>query len=427
MTTFTCIFASAAHHGAPSSPTRRAPARYWTPTMPVRHLLTVVLLASLSACGGGEAPPAASADSAQRPLLLVPEDVVTAEHRAFGQGPVVSGSLQPEQSADLRAEVSGVVVEVLRDDGDSVQAGDLLVRIDPSAHRDQLLSAESAVRSATDALDQARRQLERMQTLAEKGLIPAQNLEEAESRRNQAQSELASARARAVEARQQVERTEVRAPFDGVVSGRQVSGGDTVQVGRELLKVMVPGSMRFEGLIAADQVGRVSVGDPVEFRVNGYPGRTFSGTVARVDPVANVATRQVQVIVSIDGSAMSDVSADAPALVAGLYAEGRIEVERRQVVTAPASAVIREGDAAWVWTVADGTLHRQSIEAGEQDSRTGLVEIVAGLQPGDGLLRRPIGALRDGAPVQVGGATAASPAPGGTGTDAAQSQATGGR
>ena len=387
--------------------------------MRTRSLLIPTLLMTLAACGGGEAPPGAGS-AAERPLLLVPEDVVVAEQRGFGQGPVISGSLQPEQSADLRAEVSGVVLEVLRDDGDEVTAGDLLVRIDPSAHRDQLLSAEAAARAASDALEQAQRQLERMQTLAGRGLIPAQNLEETESRRNQAQSELASARARAVEARQQVERTEVRAPFAGVVSGRQVSGGDTVQVGRELLKVIVPGSMRFEGLIAADQVGRVAVGNPVEFRVNGYPGRSFRGRVSRVDPVANAATRQVQVMVAIDAVAVGD-AAGAVALVAGLYAEGRIEVERRQVVTAPASAVVREGDAAWVWALADGSLRRQAVEAGEQDHRTGLVEIVAGLQPGDRMLRRPIGALRDGAAVQVGASAAAPAQP-----EPAQAQTAGG-
>ncbi|MDP0971963.1 HlyD family efflux transporter periplasmic adaptor subunit, partial [Klebsiella pneumoniae] len=78
--------------------------------------------------------------------------------------------------------------------------------------------------------------------------------EDAEVRRNAAQSELAAARARVVTARQQVTRTEIRAPFDGVVSERKISVGDTVQIGRELIKVIDPASMRFEGQISADRL-----------------------------------------------------------------------------------------------------------------------------------------------------------------------------
>lgn len=355
--------------------------------------LTLPALLLLVACGGkpgvGDADPVAAA----KPLLLVEEDIAVAEQRAFGQGPVISGSLQPEQRADLRAEVAGIVLEVLHDNGDAVKQGDLLVRIDPTGQRDQLLSAEAAERAASDALDQARRQLERMQTLSGKGLVTAENVEAAETRRNQAQSELASARARAVEARQQVSRTQVRAPFDGVVSARKVSAGDTAQLGKELLDVIVPGTMRLEGLIAANQVGRVEAGDAVEFRVNGYPGTTFRGQVQRVNPIANEATRQVQVMVGIDPGSTT--------LVAGLYAEGRIEVERRAAITAPDSALLSEGDDRFVWQVEDGALHRQAVQTGETDPRSGLVEIVSGLDAGDRLLRRPLGALREGARVEL--------------------------
>jgi len=357
----------------------------------------------LSACGGAPAPDVTADAKADQPLLLVEQDVIVAEERAFGQGPVVSGSLQPEQRAQLRAEVAGIVLDVLHDNGDLVKDGDVLVRIDSTALRDQLLSAEASERAAKDALDQARRQLERMQTLSGKGLVTTQNLEEAESLRNQAQSALASAHARVVEARQQLSKTTVRAPFDGVVSARQVSAGDTAQLGKELLEVMVPGTMRLEGLIAADQVGRVNAGDAVEFRVNGYPGHAFRGRVDRVNPIANAATRQVGVMVDIEPTETD--------LVAGLYAEGRIEVARRDAVTAPESALLREGDDAFVWEIEDGILHRRQVETGEQDPRSGVVEILAGVEAGDRLLRRPLGALRDGARVEFAQPVAPAKAP----------------
>jgi multidrug resistance efflux pump len=113
--------------------------------------------------------------------------------------------------------------------------------------------------------------VQRLKTLQAQGMTSMQALEDAEVRRNNAQSDLVAARARASTARQQLQRTEVRAPFDGVVSERKVSAGDTAQVGKELVKVIDPRSMRFEGLVSADRLHELKLGQAVSFRVNGYP------------------------------------------------------------------------------------------------------------------------------------------------------------
>ena len=126
------------------------------------------------------------------------------------------------------------------------------------------------MRAIAQAFDQAERQVQRLKTLQAQGMTSMQALEDAEVRRNNAQSELAAARARVVSARQMLQRTEVRAPFDGVVSDRKVSSGDTAQVGKELLKVIDPRTMRFEGLVSADRMSELQLGQRVSFRVNGY-------------------------------------------------------------------------------------------------------------------------------------------------------------
>jgi len=176
-----------------------------------KSLLAVALALALTACGG-ETPSDAKPKPAA-PLQLVAEDVLLLDTQSLAQGPVISGSLQPELRADLRAEVAGVVLEVLKDNGDAVAKGDLLIRLDPTAIRDKLLSAQEAERAASVAMDQSERQLKRMQSMAGQGLVATEALENAEAKRNQAQADLASARARVVEARQQMEKTEVRAPL----------------------------------------------------------------------------------------------------------------------------------------------------------------------------------------------------------------------
>ncbi|HEX5755039.1 MAG TPA: biotin/lipoyl-binding protein, partial [Arenimonas sp.] len=108
----------------------------------------------LAACSGGQAS-APTADAAPKPLLLVADDLISLQPQGLSQGPVIAGSIQPERSAELRAEVAGVVLDVLKDNGDVVAQGDLLLRIDPTAIRDRLLSAEQAERAAAVATEQA--------------------------------------------------------------------------------------------------------------------------------------------------------------------------------------------------------------------------------------------------------------------------------
>jgi RND family efflux transporter MFP subunit len=357
--------------------------------MTQRLVALLVLALALAACGRG-GPSAQKGAGTGQPLLVAAEDVHTVRASTLTSGPVITGTIQPERRADLRAEVPATVLQVLRENGDAVRRGDVLVRLDDTAIRDALASAESASRAATQAHEQAARQLERMKTLRASGMASAQALDDAEVRHNNAQSDVEASRARVVLARQQLARTEVRAPFDGMVSDRKVSAGDTAQVGKELLKVIDPSSMRFEGLVSADNIGNVKAGQGASFRVNGYPDQVFSGKVRRVNPAANPTTRQVEVLVDFTGQ-------NQPRL-AGLYAEGHVETESGRSLTLPASALVREGDKALAWRVKDGKLQRAAVE---RDPRSGEFVVRSGLAEGDQVIRYPNSMLKDGQVVQA--------------------------
>lgn len=378
-------------------------------------LLILALCLSLTACNqGGKDSKSADKNasaiaSADRGLQVTAEDYVTIQNNALASGPVITGSIQPERKADLRAEVSAIVMQVAKENGEVVRKGDLLARLDDTSFRDQLASSEQAARAAQQTLDQAERQLERLKTLRASGMTSMQALEDAEIRRNNAQSELVAAKARAVAARQQMQRTEIRAPFDGIVSERKVSNGDTAQVGKEIMKVIDPNSLRFQGLITADAVTSVKAGQAVSFRINGYD-QQFIGKVRRVDPAANATTRQVEVLVDFVGK-------DQPH-VAGLYAEGRIEAGSTEALTLINSAIIRDGDKTFVWAIQDDILRRVAVVLGERDVRRGDFAISAGLKKGDKVLRQPLSTFKDGSKVTLvtsagsAGTTApAAPAP----------------
>ena len=367
-------------------------------------LLTVfaVSLTGLIGCGqsagSSAAAPAKSAPVvAQAPtaaLLISPEDLLTVRSNALASGPSITGSVQPERRADLRAEVSAVVLAVLKENGDPVRRGDLLVRLDDTAIRDSLTAADASARAAIQAFEQAERQYQRMATLSQTGVVSTQQLEDVEIRRNTAQSDHAAAKTRVVTARQQLARTEVRAPFDGIVSDRKVSAGDTAQIGKELVKVIDPRSLRFEGMVSADNIGEVKPGQRVSFRVHGFAEREFLGTINRVNPAANATTRQVEVLVNFD-------DAKEQPNVAGLYAEGRIETRRMSALTIPATALVKEGDRAFAWRFKDKAVQKVSLSIGERDARSGEFVLKGGVAEGDMLLRYPTSALQDGQRVEL--------------------------
>jgi len=381
-----------------------------------KTLLVLALASALAACSKESKEPgkpgqetaqagAKGGPKDKRPsqLQVAPEDVLTVQSDTLTSGPVVTGSIQPERKADLRAEVSAVVLQVLKENGDPVKRGDVLVRLDETAIRDTVASADEAVRAASQALDQATRQLDRMKTLRASGMTSAVGLDEAEVRRNSAQSELSAARSRAATARQQLNRTVVRAPFDGIVSERKVSSGDTATIGKELVKVIDPNSMRFQGRVSADSIASVKTGQKVNFRVNGYGEQQFAGVVKRIDPAANAVTRQVEVVIEFADKNQPKV--------AGLYAEGRVDAASTDALMLPESAVVRSGDKAYTWRIKDKTLSQVNLVVGARDPRTGNFEIKQGVAAGDIVLRAPTSNLKDGQKVDMSTARVASAAP----------------
>ena len=360
----------------------------------MRHRLPALVLVSslmllLGACGKPGADGAGTA-----------EDLQSMGLSTYASGPVITGSVQPEKRADLRAEVQAMVLQVFKENGEKVRRGDLLVRLDDSAIRETLSSAEQAARAAAQSFEQAERQFQRMKTLQAQGMSSMQAMEDAEIRRNNAQSELVEAKARAATARQQLQRTEARAPFDGIVSDRKVSAGDTAQVGKELVKVIDPSSMRFEGLVSADRMSELKVGQTVFFKVNGYTQSDFEGKVRRIAAAANPTTRQVEVLVDFAGEQQPGV--------AGLYAEGRVQSQSTSALMLADGAIQREGDQAFVWRVQDGKLNRVAVKLGERDERQGLYQVSVGLKPGDQVLRHPNNALSEGRAVELAKPAAAA-------------------
>ena len=357
-------------------------------------LISVALCLGLSSAMVACKKPDSEADKTAESvaLSLGSEDVLQLGTSEHGTGPVISGSLQPEIRADLRAEVAAMVIKVHKENGEVVRKGDLLVSLDSSVLRDNLNSAEESLRAAAQSLDAAERQFQRIKSLQAQGMVSVQGLEESEVKRNASQSEFVASKARVAVAKQQLDRTEVRAPFHGVVSARKASAGDTAQIGKELIQVIDPSSMRFEGQVSANQMSILKVGQRVNFRINGVAqsGDLLGsrGTIKRIDGAANPVTRQVSVIVEINGK-------DRPPVV-GLFAEGVIETSVKSALMVSESSLRREGDKVFAWVLDGNKIVKRNIQLGDRDTRLGAWVVNSGLVAGDKILRTTSSSLKDG-------------------------------
>ncbi len=338
--------------------------------------LMLLTLGLVAGCGGSGSR--AEQPTADEPVLVSPGSIVIVDSATLHSGPTISGSLQPEHVAAIRAEIGGSVLATRAEAGQRVAKGDTLARIDDSAIRDSWLSARSGVTTADQSAQVAHRNLERTQRLADAGAVSERDLETARINASAADAQLDDARARLAQAGKQLASTRITSPINGIVSERAVNAGDIVSPGMLLYSVVDPGSMRLEAAVPASQLGDVRVGAPVEFSVTGYPERSFTGRIARVNPVVDPATGQIAIMATLPNQSGQ--------LVGGVFAQGRVGAQTRRALAAPANAVIVNGDAATVLRIRGGVVERINVGLGLHDEQAERWAIISGLERGDSLL-----------------------------------------
>jgi membrane fusion protein, multidrug efflux system len=308
-------------------------------------------------------------------------------------GLTLTGTLAAERQATIRAQIAGSVLAVTAEPGQAVRRGQTLARLDSAALTDAYNSARSAVTSARNNLNVATREEARQRALLAAGAVAQRAVETAQQTVVAAQASLAAAQSQLAGAEKQLGYTSIAAPFAGVVSDRPVSSGDVVQPGTALYTVVDPSSLQLEAAVSAEQLGRLRAGSPVEFTVTGYGSRTFRGRITRINPSADPTTRQVRVYAEIP-NARND-------LVAGLYAEGRVESETREGLVVPMNAIDRRMGRPAVLLVRDGKVARVDVELGLADDRDQRVEVRRGVQSGDVVLLGAAQQIQPGTPVRL--------------------------
>ncbi len=370
---------------------------------PRRAAAALAVLATLgaAACGGESAAketpkPAAAA----APLVLGAQDVAVVREAEIGSAVTLGGPLQPKETVKLRAQVPGTISGLRVDRGSPVRRGQRLASIRAAGVVSQAAGARASVAAAEANAAVARKQYEAARTLHAAGAMSAIEEQTAAAQYEAARAQVAAARAQATSAGEAAGFTTVESPLDGVVSARARQDGETVSPGDEILTVVDGRVLELSGQIGVADAARVRVGQVVEFTLDAFPGETFRGRVARVDPVADPGTRQVGVYVELaNGSGR---------IVGGQYARGRIALGASRALVVPATAVQgarADGSGGHVFVVQGGRLAKRAVTLGARDEAAGTVAVASGLQAGEQVIATPTTDVAEGAAVRVAAPT----------------------
>ncbi len=305
------------------------------------------------------------------------------------------GSLRSNESVILRPETSGRISLINFKDGSRVAKGTLLIALDAAMQQAEYDQAKAN-------LGLAQVNLKRSRELFEKKFVSQQALDNVEAAVKVQDATLALAQAK-------LDKTQIKAPFAGVVGIRNVSVGDYVKEGQELINLEDIGTLKIDFRLPESALGQLKSGQTVEVTTDALPQRKFVATLDAINPLVDTGGRSI--------SCLAHLSNAENLLRPGMFVRVRlIFEERRDVLMLPEQAIVPDPNAAFVFRVSDGKAERVVVRTGLR--KNAQVEVVEGLKAGDEIVIAGQMKLRDGAPVSPINPPAAA-APGSPATSAA--------
>jgi membrane fusion protein (multidrug efflux system) len=352
--------------------------------------LAAALFAALVAFGCAKQEK--QAESLSRPVALERVSVATIEEHIEG-----SGELQAKDRAQLASQVDGVVTELAVDEGDRVEAGAVLLAVDPEKRALAVANVRAMKRDAEATLADAERDAARVRSLHESGIASDSALDKGETGLSRARSRVEATGAELGVAERALRDASVRAPFAGLIAHREVSRGEYVRPGQPLFELVALDPIEVEFSVAERDSARVHLGQQVAVKVAPYPEESFTGEVTVISPILDTKTRTLRVkarIANSDGR-----------LRPGLFARTDLGVAQREgALLVPEAAVLQRADGEVVFVATpEGLARRVVVKTGLQ--RQGRVEIVEGLAASDEVVVRGQAALIDGSPIIHQGAS----------------------
>lgn len=350
---------------------------------------------------------AATPPSAVTQLELAQTDVMKAELRDITQGLPISGTVKAVNYAVIKARVAGEVKEITVREGDSVKAGQVLARIDPTEYQRRFEQAQEQAQAAKSQLEIAQRQADTNQALVNQGFISKTAMDNSLASYQGAIATHKAAVAGAEVARKSLDDSVLRAPFAGVIAVRSAQLGERVGIDAKVLELVDLSQLEVEVPLSPSDSIDVRVGQVANLQVEDR-AQKVTAKVKRISPSAQAGSRSVLVYLGLD---------KPEGLRHGLFAKGLLGLGRSQVLAVPLSAVRTDRAKPYVQVVEktgdNFQVAHKTVEMGVRGTDLSQPDAepwvgVSGLEAGSIVLKGQVGALREGLGVKY--TTPASPA-----------------
>ncbi|MEG6508670.1 efflux RND transporter periplasmic adaptor subunit [Methyloligella sp. 2.7D] len=343
---------------------------------------------------------AQSADAATNPsgvqaalsVLVAPVAQSSIENKLTATGSVVAWREMP-----IGSEASGLAVTAVDvDEGDRVQKGDRLVKLDDRLLQAQIAQQKAAIEKAEATLANAKTDLQRADKMT-KGILSEQTIDERATLVKTSAADLAEAKALLAQYEAELARTEILAPTDAIVAERSVTLGQVVESGTELFRLIRDGRLELDAEIPEADFASIRPGQSAT--VIGPSGARYPATVRQAAEIVDETTRLGVVHVALPE--------DTP-LKIGMFARVEIDAGNEIATTVPQKALVWRGGKAGAFVLQDdGTVAFAALSLGRQTSDQVAVE--DGLSPGQRIVVSGAGLLNEGDPVRAETASAALP------------------
>ena len=317
---------------------------------------------------------------ASAPVGTTPVEVIELQPVAVQEDLVAVGSLRSNESVVLRPEVAGRIARIGFRDGQPVRRGQLIIGLDASVNQAEVAQARAE-------FELAQSNLKRTADLARKNFVSSSAEEQALSSVQVSEAKLKLAEAR-------LAKMQILAPFDGVVGIRNVSVGDYVKDGSDLVNIEDVGILKADFRLPERHFTQIRVGQPVEVTADAVPGERFRGAIEATNPRIDANGRSLEV--------RAQLSNQERKLRPGMFVRVRVIIgERANALLVPEEAIVPLGEDFFVFRVDNGTAKRVKVRTGLR--RDAKVEIVEGLAGGDKVVTAGMRLSRDGQPVKIVG------------------------
>lgn len=324
-------------------------------------------------------------------MELASSDVFTVKTQALALGLPVSGALKATQSAFIKARVAGELVTLNVREGDAVQAGQVVARVDPTEYQARQRQAQQQADSAKAQVDIALRQYDNNKALVDQGFISQTALITSQASLNGAKATYMAAVAALDVANKALDDANLKAPFAGQIAQRLAQTGERVAVDARIVEIVNLSQLELEAALPANDAAQVRVGMKAQLQVEGM-SQPVEARVLRINPSAQAGSRSVLVYLGMAGR---------EGLRQGLFAEGALGTQTVQTIAVPLSSVRTDKPQPYVQVLENNSVRHVTVKTGARTEVKGQTLVaIEGVSEGAQVLTASAGAVREGVQVK---------------------------